>query len=230
MASVITAVKMLDCWRWHVLAAEGLFKYQQVSWFSFPFLVSESCSSLSLSLLKVQYCSHAVLCRKIWSYFCLNSSSNYGSFILPFLCLRWYVLLNFLSCYHIIQFKAKQSQFFHYMNRFRRSQFPPVLQPKQLQNEVYSWILCFHGPLNTTILQWVHSNSWLWPCPHWCKMGNCLSLSPSNQIFWPISSRGLTMNLMIFYLLAVQWHDQRAILIRTFCCWVLGDVLGCHTA
>jgi len=136
--------------------------------------------SLSLSLLKVQYCLLAVPCRKIWSCFCFNSSSNYCSFILPFLCLRWYVLLNFLSSYHIIQFKAKKSQFFHHMNRFSRSQYPPVLQPKQLQNEVYSWVLCFHGPFNTTILQWVHSNSWLWPSPHWCKMGNCLWLSPSD--------------------------------------------------
>lgn len=53
------------------------------------------------------------------------------------------------------------------MDRCRRSQLPTVLQFKQLQNQVHTWVLNFHGILHTPVLQRLYSSKRLRSCPHW---------------------------------------------------------------
>lgn len=57
------------------------------------------------------------------------------------------------------------------MNRLSGSQFPSVLQSQQLQNKIHLRVLCFHGPISATVLQWVHCSCWLWSSSHTSKMG-----------------------------------------------------------
>lgn len=90
--------KMQVFWLWHELEVGEWCKYLLDLWFSFQFLVSWR---NTIFVIQVPYPSQfsslltlahfLLLCRKIWSSFCLHPTCHYCCPLLLVLCLCWYV-------------------------------------------------------------------------------------------------------------------------------------------
>ena len=109
--------KMQVFWLWHVLEVEEWCKSLPDLWFSFQFLVSwwniiclyfeistlPYPSTFSSLLTSVHF---LLLCRKIWSSFCLYPTSHYCCPVLLVLCLCWYVWFfkTYATCIYTIWF------------------------------------------------------------------------------------------------------------------------------
>lgn len=107
------------------------------------------------------------------------------------------------------------------MSRLSGSQFPSVLQSQQLQNKIHLRVLCFHGPISATVLQWVHCSCWLWSSSHTSKMGMLETptlfrplLDSNNEILFNACSErnhglvALRWDLLVIQMIYLWWGSH----------------------